>query len=344
VAAAREGLGLAAAPRSLTRRAAVLLAVAVVALAGAAVAAIAFTGGSPSAAPATGSLVRIEAASGDVVDRFAVPAEPTHVAVARGEAWFAAEGAVWKLDPRGGVPVEVEKVGAIHDLVSLRGTVYVARDGERLLDGIIVPYGPEGIRGDGVSVLACSLVADPSLGLWAAGCPNVQKISVEPGRLTAHDPVVIPFAEPTSAGTWRNCLCDMAAGAGSIWVVGDAADPRLWRIAPSERIEATVPLPVAPRSVAVTAGSAWVSAPLDDVVVRVDTATNRVVGRVAVGRGPAGVAAGGGAVWVASQLDGTVSRIDPATGRVTDRITVGGRPSELFFAGGSLWVTVDERA
>jgi YVTN family beta-propeller protein len=223
--------------------------------------------------------------------------------------------------------------------------VFLARDGKELFSGVVVPYEGAGFRGDGVAVLACSLAADPSIGLWAAGCPNVVKIELQAGdRMRVGKTTVIPMPVPETANSTRWCLCDMAVGESSLWVAGDAGDPRIWRIAPSGKIEATIDLPVAPRSIAVAGGSAWVSAPLDDVVVEIDAGTNRVVRRIDVGRGAAGVVAGGNAVWVANQLDGTISRIDPATARVTDTVTVGGRPTELAFGDGTVWVTVDERS
>ena len=63
--------------------------------------------------------------------------------------------------------------------------MYVARDGEKLLEGFVVPYDARnGTRADGVSILACSMAASPELGLWAAGCPNVQQLRIEPNRVT----------------------------------------------------------------------------------------------------------------------------------------------------------------
>ena len=42
--------------------------------------------------------------------------------------------------PRSARRVKVEAVGYVHDLVGLDGKVYVARDGEKLLEGFVVPY------------------------------------------------------------------------------------------------------------------------------------------------------------------------------------------------------------
>jgi YVTN family beta-propeller protein len=344
---ARAVLGVAEPAGGISKRVVAAIVVVALAVVAAVVAALLLTQGSASAEPDTGSLVGIEAASRQVRDRLTVAAQPSKIVLAPdGQVWYAASGSVWRLDPGDGTPVHVDTVGFVHDLASLGSSVFVARDGKELFTGIVVSYDwPAGFRGDGVDVLACSLAADRSIGgLWAAGCPNVVKIDVQGGQMSVGKTTVIPMPIPETASSTRWCLCDMAAGEGSLWVVGDAGDPRIWRIAPTGKIEATIDVPVAPRSIAVVDGSAWVSAPLDDTVVQIDTDTNRVVGQIDVGRGAAGVVAGGGAVWVANQLDGTVSRIDSATAEVTDEVTVGGRPTELAFGDGTVWVTVDERS
>jgi YVTN family beta-propeller protein len=343
VADARTALGVGAASHGPSRRMLVVLALVVLGVLAALLAAVVLTGGSASPPPPAGSLVRIDAASGEVVDRIGVAASPTHLDTdAAGQVWFAADGELWRLDPRGGKPIRIETVGAVHGIASLGRTVYVAREGKEIFEGVVVPYGTDGIRGDGVALLACSLTADEALGLWASACSEVRRIDVETGRMRLGVGVPIPIALPPTSGTTRWCLCDMTAGDGALWVLGDPGDPRVWRIAPPGRLAATIDVGTAPRSIAATRGAVWVSDQLEDVVLQVDTRTNRVVRRIDVGRGAAGVVAGADAVWVANELDGTVSRIDPGTGRVTDEIEVGGRPSELGFGDGSLWVGVDE--
>jgi YVTN family beta-propeller protein len=342
---ARSALGIAVKEGGVSRRLVALLAIVALAIVAALAAALLVTNDASSVEPETGSLVGIDAASGEVRQRVTVAARPSKIVTVDGQVWYAASNALWRLDPSVGTPIHVDTVGFVHDLASLGSNVFVARDGKEPFTGIVVAYeGPAGFRGDGVDVLACSLAADPSIGgLWAAGCPNVVKIGLHGGQMSLAKTTVVPMPVPETASSTRWCLCDMTAGEGSLWVVGDAGDPRVWRIGRSGRIEATIDVPVAPRSIAVAGGSAWVSGPLDDVVVQIDTGTNRVVRQIDVGRGAAGVVAGGAAVWVANQLDGTVSRIDAATARLTDEIAVGGRPTELAVGDGTVWVTVDER-
>ena len=339
----REALGVAALtpPR---RHGVVLVAVALVAVAVAA-AAVAFAL-RPDAAPSRpgGSLVRIDSSSRQVSKRISTSVAPKHVAASPGQLWFSSGGSLWHLTSGSDRPEQVDTVGPIYDLAALGDTVFVAREGKSFFEGVVGSYSSDGFRGDGVGLKACSLAAGPSVGVWAADCQGVDRLESTPGRLRLRQNVPIPQPLPATSATTRWCLCDMATGAGALWVVGDPDDPRAWRIAPSGRIVAAIDLPVAPRSIAVAGGSAWITAALDDVVLQVDAATNRVVRRIAVGRGAAGIVGGDGAVWVASQLDGTVTRIDQATGEVTDRIHVGGRPTELAFGDGGVWAAVDERS
>jgi len=342
---ARLALGVAAPPSGHRRFAGIAAVLAIVAAAAVALAlAVVLRDDASPAPPAGGSLVRIDAGSRAVAGRLPVAATPSHVLVAGDQLWFAADGALWRMRTHTASPVHVDTVGPVHGLAALGDTVFVAREGKGLLEGVVVPYGSDGFRGDGIALTACSLGGAPSVGLWASDCQGVHRLVSSPGRVRLARNVPIPQPFPATSATTRWCLCDIAAGAGTLWVLGDPGDARVWRITPSGKIAATIELPVVPRSIAFAAGSAWITGPLDDVVLQVDAKTNRVVRRIGVGRGAAGIVSGAGAVWAASQLDGTVSRIDPATGRVTDRIRVTGRPTELAFGDGSVWVTVDERS
>ena len=338
---ARAALGLDD-PVRHHRRTAWAVAVGVVALAAAIASAILGLRGADSPPSArAGALVAIDLASGKVTRDYATPPVPTHVTTQSGRVWFAAQDGIWRVDPRiSGDPVRVENVGEVHDLAGYKGRVYVARDGQKLFEGIVAPYDAvTGVRADGLSLLACSLTANDRIGVWAAGCPNVQQVSITTSSIAIGKRVMIPYTQPTTSGTERQCLCAMTIGGGSVWVAGDASDRRLWQIDPAGRITRTISLPVAPRGIAIAAGSVWVSAPMDDVVIQIDIASGHVMRRIPVGRNPMGIAAGGGAVWVANSLDGSVSRIDPAVARVTKTIEVGGHPYEPAVGMGSLWVT-----
>ncbi len=95
---------------------------------------------------------------------------------------------------------------------------------------------------------------------------------------------------------------------------------------------------------AVADGALWASGPQPGTIVRLDPVTGEVEGEIDVVPSPGPIAAGGGAVWAAANTRTTarVARYDIATGRV-ERIVVGGTPSDLVFARGSVWVAVPER-
>jgi YVTN family beta-propeller protein len=170
------------------------------------------------------------------------------------------------------------------------------------------------------------------------------RLSTGLGKLRIVRSVTLPYREPLSVETTRINQRDLAVGYGSVWVLGDGIDRRLWRLdRESGRILATIELPYIPRTVAAGEGGVWVSAPLDDRILRIDPETNAITATIPTGRGTSGVAAGAGSVWVTSTIDGTVSRIDPRTAEVVDDIDVGGRPREVAVGAGGVWVTSDAR-
>ncbi len=291
----------------------------------------------------TGALVRVDA-SGTVTARTPVPGHPAAVVGTPHGIWVAdfRDGALWRFDPADGDLRRISSAGEPRDLAADGTDVYVAADGPEVLSGNVARYDAgTGVRESALQLLACALGSGDGL-VWAAGCPFVQRLSTDGGPLHETARVLIPFAEPRRAATNRVQIRELAVGGGSLWVLGDALDRRLWRLdAGTGAVQATVDLPFPSRSVAVGAGLVWVTDPLGDAVVPVDPADGTVLGPVPVGRGVAGVAVGAGAVWVANALDGTVSRIDPAARRVLDTVDVGGAPHELAADPDGVWVTVD---
>jgi len=305
-----------------------------------------FARGGSSVTAATGSLIRIDPARNAIAADYRVSAHPGAVTTSAGRVWLAdyREGALYRLNPADDDVERIPSLGEPRDLTSLDGTVYVASDSATFLTGSITEYDAvTGVRRDGTDLLACSIAAGDGV-VWAAGCPFVQRLSTDSGRLRVIRTVQPPFARPRTGETDRTSLRDMAIGEKALWVTGDMVDRRVWRIAPhSGRILATIRLPFAPRSIAAGARAVWVTAPIDDLVMRINPATDRVVATIRGGRGVSGVAAGHGAVWVTNALDGTVTRIDPETNRVVATIRVGGVPREIAAGAKGVWVTADAR-
>jgi DNA-binding beta-propeller fold protein YncE len=192
-------------------------------------------------------------------------------------------------------------------------------------------------------MVACSL-AGGTFGVWVAGCPDVQKLSTGGPAPTFRATVHIPYAARLSAANFREALAGMAQGEGAVWVIGDAADRRLWRIDPQRhRVTATIDLGFPPGAVAAGEGGVWVTDELGDRVARIDPATNRAVASIPVGRGAMGVAVGGGSVWIADATGHSLTRIDPTANRVTATVRVPASPQAVAVGDGSVWTVGDGR-
>jgi YVTN family beta-propeller protein len=229
--------------------------------------------------------------------------------------------------------------GEPRDLAAVGDKVYVGSD-TRFLSGLVSRYdATTGVREDAIDLLACAMASGEGV-VWSAGCPFVQRLSTDSGRLRKLVEKYLPYQSPLTVENSRVQFRELAIGAGSLWVLGDAVDRRLWRLdARSGRIEATIPLDFAPTSVAIAAGRVWITDGVRDRVVPLDAASGRRLRPVPVGRGPSGIAPGAGALWVVNTLDGTVSRLDPRSRRVAATIDVGGSPRAVAVGAGSVWVT-----
>ena len=343
VEATRKALGIAGPRRSLWPAAAAAVGLALI---GAALLGFFLTRGGGTPTALGGRLLRIDPVSNNVTTSVPVGDGPAAVSVGSGRVWVASyrDGTLWQLDPKSGGLTRIAAVGRPSALTIYDGNAYVAAVGPGQFTGNVSKFDAvTGGRAGGIDVLACS-VASGTYGVWVAGCPNVQRLSTEGATPRFRANVVVPFAEPLSAANFREALPSMAQGEGAVWVIGDAADQRLWRIDPRRhRITATIALGFPPGGVAAGSGAVWVTDELGDRVVRIDPATNRILGAIPVGRGAQGVAVGAGSVWVADAIGHSLTRIDPATGRLTATIRVPASPQAVAVGEGSVWVVGDAR-
>ena len=341
----RRAFGLDRPARVSTRRIVAVATVAALVAAAAAAAGVLLTRGTEVAAPSTGgSLVRIDPATNRVVVAYPTSAYPSVVTTGSGRVWFGdfRDGSLWRLEPRTGELRRFTTTGEPRDITSLRDSIYVATDGETIVDGTVTRYdAATGAREAGVPVVACSVAGGQGV-VWVTGCPYIDRLSTDAGRFRVIRHVRLPFLEPRSSERERSALRDAAVGEGAVWVIGDPVDRRVFRAdLRSGRILGTTSLPFAPRSIAAGEGGVWVTGPLDDLVARLDPSSGRITATTPVGRGASGVAAGAGAVWVANALDRSVSRIDPVSGRIVATIPVDGAPREIAVGAGGVWVTAD---
>ena len=127
---------------------------------------------------------------------------------------------------------------------------------------------------------------------------------------------------------------DMAVGEGALWVLGDAADRRVFKVDPhTGRMLHITSLRFVPRSIAAGEGGIWVTGSIDDILARLDPTTGAINAVIHVP----------GCIGVASAPPGSVSRIDPTSAQVVETISLPGEPRELTVGAGRVWVTSDER-
>ena len=341
VEAAAEALDLRQPPRRARSRLVPLLAGAVVLLA-VAIGVVALISGREDEPPTpTGALVRVDPTTNEAVDRRGFRGHPGQLAVTPGGIWMAdfRGGVLWRFEPGADRLERVTSNGEPRDLAAFGDKVYVGADG-RFLSGVVSRYDAvTGIREDGIDLLACAMASGEGV-LWAAGCPAVQRLSTDTGRLRKLVEVFLPFQSPSTVENSRVQFREMAVGAGSLWVLGDALDRRLWRLdRRSGHVLATIELGFAPTSVVVANGTVWITDGVADRLVPLDPDGNRLLDGIRVGRGASGLASGAGGVWVANTLDGTLSRVDPRARQVVATIDVGGAPRAVEVGAGSVWVT-----
>jgi serine/threonine-protein kinase len=345
VDAARTSLGIA--PPRTSRWPLAVAAVGVAVVVAALLAFFLTRGGGGAASALGGRLLRIDPSSNRVTASFPVAAGAGSVAVGDGRVWAGSyiDESLWQLDPETREVVRRPAFGRPSGLALYQGSAYVAADGPGPFGGNVGRF--DAISGGRLGDLpldqACSLSSGP-YGLWLAGCPNVDQLTAaERSPRVAHK-VPIPAARPLSAENYRESLTGIAQGAGAIWVTGDAADRRLWRIDPvRHRITATIPLAFPPASVAFGGGAAWVTDGLADRLVKIDPGSNRVVASVGVGRGASGVAYGRGSVWVADAIAHAVTRVDPRSVRVLATIPVAAGAQGVAVGENAVWVVGDAR-
>jgi YVTN family beta-propeller protein len=289
---------------------------------------------------AAGMVVRIDAATNRPLETIPLRDRVSAIAGGTSAVWAASfhDAALWRTNPVTGAATRVAPVGAPRDVAVYGSRAYVVSQGSKLgADNLTVYGAATGNRIDGFELIGYAVAAGRD-GVWTAGWLDVKRVG-SAGSLRIAASVPIPGRRPLDAADERSQLSRLALGAGSLWVLGDAADRRIWRIDPrSGRIVRVIELRFTPADLAVGAGSVWVSDQIGDTVTRIDAASGRVAAVTRVARGAAGIAFGGGSVWVTSFLDGVVSRIDPRTSRVVATIPVGGSPRDVTVAAGSVWV------
>jgi len=135
------------------------------------------------------------------------------------------------------------------------------------------------------------------------------------------DPLTNAITDPLKAG---DLLGSIAAGFGSVWVVG--GDANLTRIDPATNtVSALIPVELQEfktlNYVETGVESVWVSSYSDGSVARIDPETNQVEAKIAI-PWAAQMAITENAVWVTNWIAPLLTRIDPASNEVVATIDV----------------------
>ena len=129
------------------------------------------------------------------------------------------------------------------DIAMFGDDVYVAVDGNSILGSVARYDAATGARKDSLDMLACALASGTA---WYGrrAVRSWQRLSTDAEKLHKLRQIFLPYQPPGVVSTVRVQLRELALGAGSLWVLGDALDRRVWRLDPRERRDqATIVLP-----------------------------------------------------------------------------------------------------
>ena len=195
------------------------------------------------------------------------------------------------------------------------------------------------IRGEPTPVVSalldspCGAAAIDFNAVWIADCKEraIHRINRFDGNRIA----LIRTGLADSRGLQR-----LATGAGSVWILSDAAG-ELVRVDPrTNAVSARIAVAPNSHAAAFGFGSVWISNARANTVQRISPRTNRVVATIKVGQLPGPLVTGEGAVWVLNTNDGTVTRIDPDINATAATIETGaaGGGGDIDAGGGRVWV------
>ena len=164
--------------------------------------------------------------------------------------------------------------------------------------------------------------------MWVANSVDRTVIRIDPVTGTPGRPISV---EDGADG--------VAAGDGSVWVIGRSAGV-LSRIDPASRtVAGTTHVGNEPAAVAVGPDAVWVANGADGTVSKIDPSSGHLEGVFPVGKQPSGIAvAADGHVWVANAGSATLTELDPATGHVIRTVPTGAPPGGVALDGETVYV------
>jgi virginiamycin B lyase len=131
----------------------------------------------------------------------------------------------------------------------------------------------------------------------------------------------------------------LAVAFDSIWVSCPAHNQVVRLDLPGKKIQARIPVGLAPGGLAALDGAIWVANRKLDTLARIDPATNGVVREAAACRRPITIAAYQSLLWVPCLADKSVYALSPGASAPSRKIPVGTQPGDIVAGGGALWVS-----
>jgi DNA-binding SARP family transcriptional activator/DNA-binding beta-propeller fold protein YncE len=285
----------------------------------------------PTSLPAR-SLATIDAATGSIVGRLPLAAQPDGLAVSVDHIWVA-EGqrrTLVEVDPRG---------------LQILRTVRLTSFPYRLAAGPGRAWVGNGFAGTVTSVDARSGLASTPFrsephatgrlalaygagSLWVGSQDNaLTRIDPATDRTIARVPgVIAPEA--------------LAAQPHAVWVA-QATRSSVLRVDPaSNRVVRSIPIGGTATAVAADSQAVWALTPSSQRIWRIDPRTNAVSAVIEIGPSASDVAVAGNSVWTMAAATGTLQRIDPRTGTIVQTIALTNPLGGIAAGHKQLWITV----
>jgi virginiamycin B lyase len=182
----------------------------------------------------------------------------------------------------------------------------------------------------------CGGIAADAENLWVPLCeaapatPKLAKIDLKTRKLTVFD--VGPGAKEG----------EIAAGAGSVWMITDAQGSLSRINAASGAVMAVVHVPAGSSNAVYSDGRVWVTRADGAELTVVDAKTDKVMDNVTIGQHPRFVTAGAGAIWTVDQGDGALSRVAIASKPVASSVPIEtpGLGGDIAYGDGRIWTTL----
>jgi YVTN family beta-propeller protein len=322
-------------PSEVTRRRALIAAVALAVVAAAIAIPLSLRGGASgcedsSVATRPNSVGRLDPSTCRLLADTPLESAPGELASGAGGVWVTEPdiGTVAKIDPEDGKVVAKIDVGVSPSGIAVgAGSVWVVNSGDPSVSRIspatdaVVQEITEGV-GNGADDIAVSEDA-----IWVTNRIDgtVSRFDARSGELVK----TIPVSDtPTGIFADEEEVWVARPGTGTLQQI----DPKS-----NEAIDSPVHVGNWPGAVESDGAAIWVANTLDATVSRVDPESGSVQTTIPVGEGPAAIAFSPGAVWVPGEFSGTITRIDVRTGQ-RETIHLSSQPQGVAVAHGSLWI------